>query len=158
MDQQLQPPQALGGGEARWGGAVRPGVALCPLVNLVTLSDEADAAAAREAGSYNARLGRPDAEGGDGTAIRCVAARALPAGTLILAEAPGAAAAPEAGEVGGAAAGDRVRVVQGGLEGLTGVVLRLRAEDQRPIVRLDGPEKKLVVMPPDRLVVVAKGA
>ena len=41
------------------------------------------------------------------------------------------------------------------LAGQLGLVLRLRNEDQRPIVRLDGEAKKLVVLAPEKLEVVA---
>ena len=45
-----------------------------------------------------------------------------------------------------AAAGARVQVVQGPLAGRTGVVVKVRA-DQKPVVRLDGAEKLLVISP-----------
>ena len=45
-----------------------------------------------------------------------------------------------------AAAGDRVQVVQGPLAGRTGAVVKVRA-DQKPVVRLDGAEKLLVISP-----------
>ena len=98
-------------------------------------------------------MGRPST-GRVESAIRCVATKDLPAGSLVLSDAPGApapgvsaAAAPSRPAV----PGDEVRVVSGALAGKTGTVLRLRTEDSRPIVRLDG---KLVVMPPEKLAVL----
>jgi len=157
--QQLPPPPVGAPGEARWGGNTRAGPALCPLVNLVVLPDATAADAARAAGAFNARLGRPpsDAAEAAGTAIRCVAATDLPAGAVILADDPSMVAAAPAPPAEAVAAGDRVRVVQGRLEGQVGTVLKLRAEDQRPIVRLDGEERKLVVVPPGMLAATDDG-
>ena len=105
------------------------------------------AEAARAAGTFNAQLGRPSTGRVD-SAIRCVATRDLAAGTVISSDVPGGSSAPLA-----AAAGDAVRIVDGSLQGQTGVVLKLRAEDRRPIVRLDS-DSKLVVLPSERLDVI----
>ena len=125
---------------------MRNGPAICPLVNLVLPPSDV-AEAARAAGTFNAQLGRPSTGRVD-SAIRCVATKDLVAGTIILSDVPGGSSVPVA-----AAPGDSVRIVDGSLEGQTGVVLKLRAEDRRPIVRLDA-DKKLVVLPAERLEVV----
>lgn len=140
------PPLGDPTGEQRWGGTARNGPALCPLVNLV-LPPADMAEAARAAGTFNAQLGRPSTGRVD-SAIRCVATRDLAAGTVISSDVPGGSSAPLA-----AAAGDAVRIVDGSLQGQTGVVLKLRAEDRRPIVRLDS-DSKLVVLPSERLEVI----
>ena len=168
MELQLEPPPPLdgggeGGGEARWGGEYLypPGPALCPLANVVLPPQEAREEA-RSAGALNARLGRPTRGGvWQQTALRCVATRALPAGTVILAEmAEAAQAAGAAGAEGaagavtaaaaGAAPGDYVRVSVGALSGRTGEVERLR-EDGAALVRLGG---RLVVLPQEKLAVI----
>jgi len=98
MESQLEPPPPLGAadtgdgdGERLWGGRVGGGngPALCPLVNLVLPPSEF-ADAARAAGAINAELGRPTADGAAGVAVRCVAARDLPAGTMVLCDESGA--------------------------------------------------------------------
>ena len=90
MELQLDPPPPLGDarGEARWGSEARQGPALCPLANLVLLPPPR-LAAARAAGALNAALGRPSTGRVD-SALRCVATRDLPAGSLVLADEPGA--------------------------------------------------------------------
>ena len=45
------------------------------------------------------------------------------------------------------APGSRVRVVRGPLTGRTGKVITLRPQDRKPIVRLEGGDEKLVVLP-----------
>ena len=113
-------------------------------------------------GLYNAQLGRPTTGSVD-SAIRCVAALPLPAGTVILSDVPGATPTPAMVEVAAAARssaalpapGDRVRVMQGELDGKFGVVITLRPADKKLIVRLDGAEKKLAVLPPRAVEVAA---
>ena len=55
-----------------------------------------------------------------------------------------------------AAAGSRVRVVGGALDGKCGDVVRLRDDDQTPILRLDG-SPMLLALTADRLKVVPRG-
>ena len=161
IEAQLEPPPPLGepGGEAFWGGTGGPaatGPALCPLVNLVLPPKDAAAAAAAAAaggggakgGVFNAQLGRPRT-GSVESAIRCVALVDLAAGTPLLSDVPGATAS--------AAAGDRVVLVEGALRGRMGRVVSVRAADGKPIVRLDGATK-LVVVEPARLSKVAADA
>lgn len=96
MKSQLDPPPPLGSpdGERLWEGLAGGGgggPALCPLANLVLPpADFVDAA--RDAGAINAELGRPTT-GSAGVAMRCVAARDLPAGAVVLCDDPGAAPA-----------------------------------------------------------------
>ena len=170
---QLEAPPPLGGpvdGEARWGGDVADPTApaLCPLADLVLLPAGAGGAleGARAAGALNAALGRPSS-GRVESALRCVATRDLPAGSVVLSDVPGVGVVPPSASSGAGAgagasaavagAGDRVRVVSGPLVGQLGLVLRLRNEDQRPIVRLDGEAKKLVVLAVEKLEVVEAG-
>ena len=168
---QLEAPPPLGDadGEARWGGNVDDPLApaLCPLAELVLLPAAGGALeGARAAGALNAALGRPSS-GRVESALRCVATRDLPAGSVVLSDVPGGGVVPPsasfssssssgagAGAAAAAAAGDRVRIVGGPLAGQLGLVLRLRNEDQRPIVRLDGEAKKLVVLAAEKLEVL----
>ena len=94
MELHLEPPLPLGGGgggggsdgdgggEARWGGEVRAGPALCPLANVVLPPSEAREEA-RTAGALNARLGRPSSGSVD-MALRCVATRGQHVGSAAL--------------------------------------------------------------------------
>ena len=157
MGTQMDAPPPLGrsAGEAAWGGTAltdASGPALCPLVHLVLPSAEISDAA-RAAGTLdalvNAQLGRPETGSVD-SAIRCVASKDLKAGDLILADAPGA---PPTAAMQAAAAeealkpGDRVTCVGGAYDGRLGSVLTLRPADRKIIVRLDGEDKKLAVLP-----------
>ena len=151
MGAQMEPPPPLGDptGEARWGGSVRNGPAICPLVNLVLPPADAQPSAIQElraVGAFNAHLGRPTTGSVD-SAIRCVASRDLPAGTAIFSDVPGAAISPPAPAAATVAPGSRVRVVRGSLTGRTGRVITLRPQDRQPIVRLEGEDERLVVLP-----------
>ena len=148
MEVQMDPPPPLGNptGATGWGGNVRNGPAICPLVNLVLPPADAKPSTIQElraAGAFNAHLGRPSTGSVD-SAIRCVASKDLPAGTAIFSDVPGAAMASAAATV---APGSRVRVVRGPLTGRTGKVITLRPQDRKPIVRLEGGDEKLVVLP-----------
>ena len=118
---------------------------------------------ARSAGAFNALLGRPR-RGSVDSAIRCVAATALPPSTVILCDLPGALASGiDRVPAAPAAPGDRVRVVNirgeraGELNGRLGTVVRLREQpdgSERPVVRVDGKTDKLIVLPRAKLEVV----
>ena len=143
MELTLEPPPLIGEPESarRWGGRVRNGPAICPLVNLVMPSEEI-VDAAREQGRINAQLGRPSSGNVD-AAIRCVASVDLPAGTLILSDVPGAKGAIR-GEI---RPKERVTVVSGDRVGQTGMVITFKPGKERtPIVRMDD-DQKLVTIP-----------
>lgn len=146
MNVQVNPPPPLGepDGEARWGGDVWNGPALCPLVNLVLPpSERIDEA--RDAGEFNAILGRPIPD--SDIAIRCIASRDLPAGAVILSDVPGNGDVPVKRNGVTIAPGSRVRVVGGALLGQMGTVVLVRKDNGKPLVRLEGGSKKPVILP-----------
>ena len=148
---QLDPPPPIGvpNGARAWGGRAPEGAAICPLAHLVVPPSEADAAAAREAGTVNALLGRPTT-GRTDAALRCVAARDLPAGTVVVTDMPGAPS-PTAAAAPFLKPGARVRIMQGKLRGCTGKVVTLRPADRVPLVRLEGDDAQLVAVQAERL-------
>jgi len=138
---QIDPPPPIGvpQGTARWGGVARAGPALCPLANLVLLP--ADKKVDQDPALYNAQLGRPST-GRTDSALRCVATKDLPMGTIILSDVPGAAAP---GSEAMPPAGASVCVVEGIHIGRTGKVITLRG--QQLVVRLEGGDQPLVMLP-----------
>ena len=151
IETQLDPPPPLGNpsGAKRWGGAVRDGPALCPLCDLVLPPEDAEVDELRESGAFNALLGRPSTGRVD-VAIRCVAAADLPAGAVILSDAPGTAATvPGLVPI---APSSRVSVVAGALTGRQGKVITLK--EGKPVVRLEGGDERLVVLPASSVIVI----
>ena len=110
---------------------------------------------ARASNSFTALLGRPaENRGSVGMALRCVASRDLPAGTLVLSDVPGAAPPPGSAAVVALRPQARVTIAEGHeLAGQSGTVLTLRPKDRVPMVRLD--EGALVAVPAVQLVVEA---
>lgn len=151
METQIEPPPPLGmpTGQAAWGGSLVDGPALCPLVHLVLPGPDVSEAA-RASGTFdslvNVQLGRPSTGNVD-AAIRCVTVKDVKAGDIILSDVPGAYSAtgiqpapPEQA----LKPGDRVSCIE---DGQVGTVLTLRPADKKIIVRLDGLDRKLAVLP-----------
>jgi hypothetical protein len=154
---QLEPPPPIGEPEGArgWGGNARDGPALVPMANLVLPPTESAAAEARERRSFNAQLGRPRPRRAD-SALRCVASRDLPAGTLIVSDVPGSLGpAPQL------VPRARVRVLQEGpLVDTVGTALTPRPKDGRWMVRLEGGDGdgKLVALAAEELQPIGGGA
>ena len=152
MEAQLEPPPPIGqpNGARRWGGMLGSGPAICPLANLVVPpADQIEEA--REAKAINALLGRP-IRGSVDAAIRCVAAKDLPAGSLIISDVPGAInpLAPPLSR------GAAVTITDNGpLSGMVGTVVLLRplqSGGMMPMVRLE-EDQRLVAVPASKLKV-----
>lgn len=153
MQTQLEPPLPLGqpDGERAWGGSLAgyAGPAICPLSHLVLPPSDVDGAT----GGANSILGRPTSGSVD-SAIRCVAAVDLPAGTLVVADLASASSPAIADilEEPVLRPQERVRVIgDGPLKGRVGRVITLRPKDRMPVVRLEGEGNELVVLPTRQL-------